>query len=137
MAAGVADAAKSSVKHQVLTTRCGTTYTPACTKPKISNHSPDPTCVDSGTAYKLPTISFKSNSGLKRIKVLLGGKAVKTVTFKGQGPTTFKIKSLPVPTVDLQSGAHAIAVDVTDLNGKTVKRTLNFSICAAAPEFTG
>lgn len=135
--AGVADAAKSSASRQVLTTRCGTTYTPACTTPKISNKSPDPLCVDSGIAYKLPTISFKSNAGLKKIKILLGNKVIKTVTFKGQGPTTYNVKRLPVPTTDLVAGAHAISVQVTSLTGKTVHRTLSFSVCKATPEFTG
>jgi hypothetical protein len=135
--AGVADAAKSSAERHVLTTRCGTTYTPACTKPKISNKSPDPLCVDTGIAYKLPTISFKSNAGLKKIKILLGTKVIKTVTFTGQGPVTYQIKRLPVPTVDLVAGAHAISVQVTDLSGKTVKKTLNFSVCKATPAFTG
>jgi len=135
--AGVADAAKSSAAPRVHTTRCDTTYTPACTKPRIKNRSPDPLCVDTGIKYKLPTISFTSNAGLKKIKVLLGKKVIKTVTFKGQGKQTYSIKQLGVPTTDLLSGVHAVSVEVTDIRGKTVHKTLNFSVCKATPAFTG
>ncbi len=134
---GVADAASSSAKRHVLDTRCGNTYTPACHKPRISNKTPDPQCVDIGTAYKLPTISFTSNAGIKKITVLLGNKTIKSVSFSGQGPVKYAIKTLAVPTVDLLSGAHAVSVDVTNTAGATVHKTLNFSVCQAAPEFTG
>jgi hypothetical protein len=132
-ASGVADAARTSVSSK----RCGHTYTPSCSKPHIANKSPNPECVDTGTSYKLPTISFTSNAGLKRIKILLGSKTIRTVSFKGNGPTRYSLKNLPVPTVDLLSGAHEVSVTVTDVRKKTVHKTLHFSVCQAKPEFTG
>jgi hypothetical protein len=131
-ASGVAEAAKSHVSLK----RCGHRYTPSCTPPRIANKTPSPQCVSQGASYKLPTITFTSNAGLKKIQVVLGNRTIKMVSFKGSGPTKYSVQ-LPVPTVDLLAGAHSISVTVTDVRKKTVHKTLHFSVCQAKPEFTG
>lgn len=137
VAAGIADAASTNVKSNVATKKCNTTYTPRCTKPHIKNHAVSPQCVNTGIPFKLPVITFTSNSGIRRIQVLVGKRRIENKSFKGQGRSQFKLKTLHIPTVDLLAGKHSVLVKVTDIRGKTVKKTLNFSVCQAKPEFTG
>lgn len=133
-ASGVANAATSHVKP----TRCGTKYTPACTKPQITNKTPSPQCATAGTSYKLPNFTFVSNAGLAKVEVVLdGSKVLKTVTFGGQGPTQDALNGLSVPTDGLQAGRHTVVVTATDIAGKSAAKTLNFAICQAKPVFTG
>lgn len=132
-ASGVAEAAKTHVKP----TRCGTKYTPSCTKPKITHQAVSPKCVNAGPSYKLPTITFVSNAGIKQIQVMLGSKGIKTLTFPGQGKTQYSLKNVQVRTAGLQAGAHSVSVKVTDLTNKSAGKTLHFSICQTKPVFTG
>jgi hypothetical protein len=131
--AGVAQAAQPQVKP----TRCGTKYRPACTAPKITNKPLSPTCVAAGAGYKLPTITFVSNTGIDRIQVSVAPKTIKLITFKGQGVTQYSLKGLTVPTTGLAAGGHELTVTVTDLLNKTASKTLRFSVCQAKPVFTG
>ena len=132
-ASGVATAAHMHVS----TTRCGHKYTPACTKPNIK-HEPLPAkCVSAGSRYAVPTVTFTSNAGIRRIQVTAASKPVRTITFTGQGPQQFALKGLGVSTVGLTSGGHLITVKVTDVRGKSASKTLPFSVCVATPVFTG
>ncbi len=116
--------------------RCGTTYTPSCTKPRVSYKRPSPRCVKLGPLYKLPNIKFVSNAGLREIQVLMG-KSLKTIKFKKLGPTQYVLKGFKVHTTGLITGAHQITIRVKDVRGKTVTKQLRFSICASKPVFTG
>lgn len=132
-ASGVATAARSHVS----TTRCGTKYTPACTKPKIKPKPVSPVCVSAGTRYAVPTITITSNAGIRKIQVTDAPKVIRTITFSGKGPTQFAIKGLGVSTLGLTAGGHLIIVTVTDVKGKSASKTLRFSVCVSTPVFTG
>jgi hypothetical protein len=132
-ASGVAQAASAHAKP----TRCGTKYTPSCTTPKITNKALSPNCVDAGPSYKLPTFTFVSNAGIKKIQVSLGSQTIKVITFPGQGKTQYSLNNVLVPTKGLQAGPQSVSVEVTDIANKSVSRTLRFSICQAKPVFTG
>ena len=134
-ASGVAEAAKPHLKP----TRCGTKYTPACRPPLISNKTLSPQCVSAGPSVKLPTITFVSNAGIKKVQVLLGNppRTIKVVTFSGQGKTQFSLAGLNVSTTGLLAGGHSVSIKVTDIRSKTVSKTLHFTICTAKPVFTG
>jgi len=135
----VSSASAAGTQHpQVGIKKCGTgTYAVACTSPKVSTSSSlKPGCVNSGTSVKLPTFSFTANAGIKKITVTITKRTLKTVSPKGE-PTTYKLKNVAVPTVDLASGAHSVTVKVTDGKGKTASKTLHFSVCVAKPVFTG
>jgi hypothetical protein len=132
-ASGVATAARMHVS----TTRCGSKYTPACTKPKIEHPPVSPRCVSAGVRYALPTVTITSNAGIRRIQVTAAPKPVRTITFTGKGPTQFALKGLGVSTVGLSSGGHVIVFKVTDVKGKTASKTLRYSVCVSTPVFTG
>jgi hypothetical protein len=132
-ASGVAEAAKTHVKP----TRCGTKYTPRCTGPKISSKSLPPQCRDAGPTFTLPTITFVSNSGIKKIQVVMSPRTIKLVTFPGQGKTQYSLKGVQIPTKGLVAGGHSVSVTVTDIANKTASKTLRFSICQTKPVFTG
>jgi hypothetical protein len=137
-ASGVASAATAQVRPHVQPTRCGTKYTPACTKPVITNNAPSPQCAMAGASYKLPKFTFVSNTGLAKIELLLdGSKVIKDVTFTGQGPTQDSLDGVSVPTSGLSAGKHTVTVTATDIAGKSSSKTLNFAICQAKPVFTG
>jgi hypothetical protein len=147
-ASGVADATGSNAKGK----KCGTLYTPKCTKAKPKKHKPKPPppttkpnvtapmspgCRTAGTADKLPTFTFVSNAGLRKIKVVFQAKTLKVVTFKGKGPKQFKMIGVRVPTKGLAAGAHSVTVTAVDVKGKSASRTVRFTICQAKPVFTG
>jgi len=117
-----------------------TTPTPTpkpTTKPKLTNTPLTPGCKSAGPAYKLPTFTFVSNAGLRKIKVVFRAKTLKVLTFKGKGPKQFKLNGVRVPTKGLAAGAHSVTVTGTDVKGKSVSRTVRFTICQAKPVFTG
>lgn len=93
--------------------------------------------MNTGMPFKLPNITFTSNSGLRHIQILLGKHRIENKHFGGQGRTRFVLRKFHIPTVDLIAGRHSVLVKVTDIRGKTVRRTLRFSVCQAKPEFTG
>jgi hypothetical protein len=132
-ASGIAAAAQTHVKP----TRCGGKYRPACTTPKITNKPVSPQCVDAGPAYKLPTVTFISNAGIKKIQVSLVPRTIKLITFSGQGKTQYSLTGLRIPTTGLLAGGHTVSVKVTDLTNKSASKTLRFSICQTKPVFTG
>ena len=140
-AAGVAMAAGTHAGTRAgthaLHARCGTTYTPACTKPRISNKAPSPKCVNTGIRYTLPMIRFTSNAGIRLIEVRMGTKVIRRILFKGRGPTSWTVRNLRVPTLGLGSGGHLLSVRVTDVKGRSASRTLRFSVCVSTPVFTG
>jgi hypothetical protein len=118
--------------------RCGTKYTPRCTRPKFTNPPLNPRCRAAGSAYKLPTFTFVSNAGLRKIKVIFDDpKTLKVVTFKGTGPKQFKLNGVRVPTKGLNAGAHHVTVTAVDITSKSVSKTLRFMICQPMPVFTG
>jgi len=147
-----AKAASSNAKGKT----CGTLYTPPCkakpkkkhkhkpkpkpkptTKPKLTNTPLSPGCKTAGPAYKLPTFTFVSNAGIRKIKVVFASKTVKAFTFKGKGPKQFKLNGVRVPTKGLKAGAHNVTVAAVDVKGKSVSKTVRFTICKAKPVFTG
>ncbi|HEX3801312.1 MAG TPA: hypothetical protein VHV75_00585 [Solirubrobacteraceae bacterium] len=132
-ASGVASAAQAHVKP----TRCGGKYLPACTKPKITNKPVSPQCADAGPAFRLPTVTFVSNAGIKTIQVSLASRTIKLITFSGQGKTQYSLKGVSVPTTGLLAGGHSVSVKVTDITNKSASKTLRFSICQMKPVFTG
>jgi hypothetical protein len=145
-ASGIADAASSNAKGKT----CGTLYTPKCkAKPKKHKPKPPPTtkpnvtapttpgCKKMGLAAELPTFTFVSNAGLRKIKVVFQAKTLKVLTFKGKGPKDFKLIGVRVPTKGLAAGAHQATVTAVDVKGKSVSKTVRFTICKPAPHFTG
>jgi hypothetical protein len=93
--------------------------------------------VNVGTRYVLPNITFTSNAGIRSIQVREGAKTIKLITFKGSGPTQYALKSLGISTLGLTSGGHMLSVKVTDVRGRSVSKSLPFSICVTKPVFTG
>ncbi len=87
--------------------------------------------------FKLPTITFVSNAGIKKIQVTLAPRTIKLITFPGQGPTQYSLTNVAVPTTGLLAGAHSVSVEVTDVANKSASKTLRFSICQTKPVFTG
>jgi hypothetical protein len=145
-ASGVADATGSHAKT------CGTLYTPACKAKPKKKHKPKPKppttkpkvtvpmspgCKNAGQADTLPTFTFVSNAGLRKIKVVFQSKTLKVFNFKGKGPKQFKLIGVRVPTKGLKAGAHNVTVTAADVKGKSVSKTLRFTICQAKPVFTG
>lgn len=127
----------ASAHSHVSTRRCGNKYTPACTKPRIVNRALSAKCVSAGSKYKLPKITFTSNSGIRRIQIREGARTIKLIRFKGQGRTQYTINRLQVATLGLVAGGHPIILRVTDIRGRSVSKTLRFSVCKATPVFTG
>jgi hypothetical protein len=134
--AGASGVASASQKH-VATRRCGTKYTATCTVPKITNKPVSAKCISTGAAYTLPSMTFTSNSGIKKIQITEGGRTIKVISFNGQGRTQYTIKSLRLSTAGLNAGGHPITVKVTDIRGRSASKTLRFSVCVATPVFTG
>lgn len=143
-ATGVATAAGSS--PHVGGSKCGTKYTPRCTKkpavhhyakPSIKTPPVSPKCVSTGSTYKLPTMTFKAPAGLRRVQVREGSKTVKLITFHGRGTTHYTLRNLTVHTLGLGSGGHALSVRITDAKGRSASKTLRFSVCVSTPVFTG
>jgi hypothetical protein len=137
IALGAGGAAQGSTV-KVSGKRCGTTYTPSCTKPSVSFSTPSPQCITAGAFYALPTLTFVSNAGIRSISVALSDpSSVKNISFKGEGPTQYKLKGVKFRTAGLKAGAHHLKVSVKDVKGKTASKTIRFSICVAKPVFTG
>lgn len=149
-ASGVAVAAGTSsattaASSLVSNKKCGTLYTLPCkskvnkhyTKPTIKTPPVSPKCVSTGATYRLPTVTFKANAGIRRIQVREGSRTVKLITFHGHGPTHYTLKRLIVRTFGLGSGGHALSVRITDARGRSASKTLRFSVCVATPVFTG
>lgn len=117
--------------------RCGGTYTPTCRPPHLTFKTPGAACVKMGPTYKLPTLTFTSIAGIRRIRIVLGSKVLFNKRFSGEGPTQYTLKGRSVPTHGLAHGGHVVTITVTDIVGKSVSRKLRFVICKAAPVFTG
>lgn len=107
------------------------------TTPKIINTPPSAKCVSTGTGYKLPKVTFTSNSGLRSVQVREGSRTLKTVTFKGDGTSQYTLQGLSVATLGLGSGGHDVSLRVTDVKGRTASKTLHFLVCVSTPVFTG
>lgn len=122
---------------RVTNTRCGSKYTPACTKPRITNRALSAKCVAPGTRFALPKITFTSNAGIRRIQIREGARTIKQITFKGRGPTQFAFKRLMISTLQLVAGGHPLTIKVTDVRGRSTVKTLRFSVCKSTPVFTG
>ncbi len=140
-ASGVAVAASTHTGthtgRHVLPARCGTKYTPQCTRPHITNRAPSAKCVNSGTRYTLPLLRFTSNAGIRLIQIRMGRKVLRTIRFKGRGPVRWIVRGFKIPTLALGSGGHALTVRVTDVKGRSVSKTLHFAVCVSTPVFTG
>lgn len=132
-----ASAVATAGQRHVTAKRCGGTYGPSCTKPHIQNTPLKMGCVNVGSGYRLPVITFTSNAGIRDIQVRAGAKTLKSVTFSGQGPTQYSLKNFSFSTLGLQSGAQQVTLSVTDVKGRTVSKVLRYSICVATPVFTG
>jgi ribosomal protein L28 len=127
-------AARTHARPLVSTTRCGNKYTPACVKPTIKPNTASTKCVTAGSNYVLPSVRFTSNAGIRKIQIREGSKTLKTITFKGQGPTQYTLKGLAFSTLRLAAGGHPLTVKITDVKGRTATKTLSFSICQSAPK---
>jgi ribosomal protein L28 len=117
----------------VATTRCGNKYTPACLKPSIKTTT-STKCVEPGSNFTLPSVRFTSNAGIRRIQIREGSKVLKTIKFKGRGPTQYRLKGLEVSTLRLDSGGHPLTVKITDVKGRTSTKKLSFSVCSTTPK---
>lgn len=141
-AASIAVAAPSASSSAVAQ-RCGTgQYEKKCTKPTFTYKAPSLKCQAPDAAFNVPTITFTSIAGLRKITVKLGGKTVKTVTFKGNGPTQYKLSGLTIATKGLGAGSHNVEVAAIDVKNKTTSSTMRFVVCkptpvATKPVFTG
>ncbi len=136
-------AAAPSASSSAVAKRCGTgQYEKKCTNPKFTYKAPSAKCQSVGAAFNVPKVTFTSNAGLRQITVKLGGKTIKNVSFKGNGPTQYILKSFGVGTKGLSSGSHNVQVEARDVMGKTTRSTMHFVICkpaavATKPVFTG
>lgn len=122
---------------RVSNTRCGNKYTPACTKPRITNRALSAKCVPAGSRLTLPKITFTSNAGIRRIQIREGSRLIKQIRFRGRGPTQFSFKHLTISTLRLVSGGHPLTVEITDVKRRSKRKTLRFSVCKSTPVFTG
>ncbi len=139
-ASGVASASQTGHATQsthVATRRCNTRYTAACTAPKIKTKPVSAKCVSTGHTLTLPSMTFTSNAGLRRIQVQVGGRTIKLVTFRGQGKTQYRLNGLTLSTAGLGVGGHPVVVKVMDIRGRTATKTLRFAVCVSTPVFTG
>jgi hypothetical protein len=127
-------AAQTHARAQVSTTRCGNKYTPACIKPTIKTSPASTKCVSAGSNFTLPSVRFTSNAGIRTIQIREGSKTIKTIKFKGQGPTQYTLKGLAVSTLRLDAGGHPLTVKITDIKGRSTTKTLSLSICASTPK---
>jgi hypothetical protein len=127
-------AAQTHARAHVSTTRCGNKYTPACVKPTIKTNPASTKCVSPGVDYKLPSIKFTSNAGIREIQIREGSKVLKTVKFKGSGPTQYTLKGIEVTTLRLASGGHPLTVKITDIKGRSTTKSLSFAVCATTPK---
>jgi hypothetical protein len=135
--AGVLAVVVAGLASGATAARCGTLYTPACTPPTITTVPLTLVCHNAGATINLPTITVKSNSGIKKVSVTLGSKTIHSTTYSGRGPTTVTLSGLKIHTAGLSTGVHTITITTTDIRGKKAAHTLKFSICAPVPVFTG
>jgi ribosomal protein L28 len=133
-ASGLATAAQTHARAQVSTTRCGNKYTPACIKPTIKTNPAGTKCVNPGSNFTLPSVRFTSNAGIRTIQIRQGSKVLKTIKFKGQGPTQYTLKGLAVSTLRLDAGGHPLTVKITDIKGRSTTKSLSFSVCSTTPK---
>jgi hypothetical protein len=127
-------AAQTHARAHVSTTRCGNKYTPACIKPAIKPNPAGTKCVSPGSSYKLPNVRFTSNAGIREIQIRQGSKILKTIKFKGQGPTQYTLKGLEVSTLRLAAGGHPLTVKITDIKGRSATKSLSFAVCSTTPK---
>lgn len=118
-----------AAQTHVSTTRCGHKYTPACTAPKISHKPLTTKCVRNGSGYTLPTLTFTSNAGIRKIQIREGARTLKSITFKGKGRTQYRLRGVAISTLRLSAGGHPLIVKVTDVRGRSATKRLNFSVC--------
>jgi hypothetical protein len=126
-------AAQPHVQPHVATTRCGNRYTPACRVPTIKTTT-STKCVNPGSNFTLPNVRFTSNAGIRTIQIREGSKVLKTITFKGQGPTQYTLKGLAVSTLRLDAGGHPLTVKITDVRGRSSTKSLSFAVCSTTPK---
>jgi len=135
--------AAPSASSSAVAKRCGTgQYEKKCTNPKFTYKAPSAKCQSVGAEFAVPKVTFTSVAGLRQITIKLGGKTVKTVAFKGNGPTQYTLNSFNIATKGLSSGSHDVLVAATDVRSKTTSSTMHFVICkpaavATKPVFTG
>lgn len=130
----MAVAAQTHARAHVSTTRCGNKYTPACVKPTVKTSPISTKCVSPGSSYTLPRIKFTSNAGIREIQIREGSKTLKTIKFKGSGPTQYTLKGLAVSTLRLGAGGHPLTVKITDIKGRSTTKTLSLTICSTTPK---
>jgi hypothetical protein len=133
-------AALAGSAFAVTAPRCGTKYSEftKCTPPKVHYNTPSPGCVNAGPSYKLPTMTFTSVAGIRKIHITLNDPTtIYSKSFAGLGPQQYTVKGVKVKTRGLKAGAHHVTIAVTDVKGKSLSRTLRFAICQAKPIFTG
>ena len=133
-ASGLAVAAQTHAHAHVSTTRCGNKYTPACVKPAIKPNPASTKCVSPGSNYTLPSVRFTSNAGIREIQIRQGAKVLKTIKFKGQGPTQYTLKGVEVSTLRLAAGGYPLTVKITDVKGKSATKSLSFTVCSTTPK---
>jgi ribosomal protein L28 len=126
-------AAQTHARAHVSTTRCGNKYTPACIKPTIKTKA-STKCVSPGSSFTVPSIRFTSNAGIREIRIREGSKTLKTIKFKGSGPTQYTLKGLAVSTLRLAAGGHPLSVKITDIKGRSTTKTLSLTVCSTTPK---
>ena len=145
---GVASGAQAAGQKAHRHARCAASvkvhknqYLPMCTNPRINFKTPSAQCVKGLLPYKLPELTFVSNAGIRSIRLeLIPPHLLKLVTFSGEGKTQYRLKGFTLNLHGLKAGVHHIKVQVKDVRGKTVTKTLRFTVCTvhtATPVFTG
>lgn len=127
--------AATSLASGATTAKCGTLYTPKCTKPTIHERPLPPRC-DRTRTLTLPPIHAHAIAGIKKLEVTLGSKVLYEKTFKGNNTQNYTIKHLKFSTKGVSPGVHTIKEKVTDVNGRTATHTEGFRVCQP-PKFTG
>jgi hypothetical protein len=136
--AGALVAAVASIASGATGARCGTRYTKPCTPPHFTIVL-SPNCHKGGSAVTLPATTFVSTAGIRRIDVTFNFVPLKTFRFSGLGPTQFTLRGFKISTNGLKAGIYPVTITITDVRGRTMTRTVRFSICrpASKPIFTG
>lgn len=117
------------------TKHCGTTYTPTCTKPKITTTLlVAPACrkhqrLPSPAVYR---IGFYAIAGIRKVQVTVGATVLFSKSFKGIGPQHYTIKHLVIN----KGGGRFMNILVKDINGRTARKAVTLP-SVKSPCFTG
>lgn len=134
--AGALVVAATSLASGATTKRCGTLYTPRCTKATITTRTLSASCKKPMSTLTLPSIKVHSIAGIRKITVSIGSTVLYTKKFKAPGPQNYTVKHLKVSAGG--KGAHTVKIAVKDNVGNKSTHDVRFTTCASvSPVFTG